>query len=132
MLVSYLNTTDPNAAIKRIVASVSHALYNGNLRADCTSDGKMTRNGGQTRFVLRVKCSDGPGARRSPSGRRIPAATWEAHKVVMQQIFAEYPKCRIKSALATYHGREAFERLHEATYNHEVRAAGYTRAFGAL
>lgn len=132
MLVSRLTTANPNAAIERIVAGISHALYNGNLRADMTHCGNVTRNGGQTRFVLRVKRSDGPGARRAASGRRLNAATWEAHREVMRQLFAEYPEAHIKSALATYRGREDFERSHEATYEHEVRAAGHTHAFGDL
>lgn len=68
--------------------------------------------------TLRVRDSHAVGARRSASGRRTPAASWEAHRDFMRALFAIDPNGRIVTALADYRGAADFERKYCATAAH--------------
>jgi hypothetical protein len=82
-----------------IVAKVSHALYEDNLIPD--------PNAASMRLTTRD--SHGPGARRSQSGRRMRAACWHAWRDTLRELFEQYPDVTVRTALATYKGRDGFE-----------------------
>jgi hypothetical protein len=92
-------------AFEAIVVKVSHELYEGNII--------VHPNAASLR--LSVASSRGPGARRSHSGRRMAAACWHAHRDVLRELFSQYPHATVRTALATYRGREGFEDWFEMT-----------------
>jgi hypothetical protein len=98
-----------------VVATVSHALYDGNV-VPGWSDWPTVLNAAGTRFRGRVivKSSRGSGARRSWSGRRMPAACWHAFRDVFRVSFAVYPEAVFKTSLARYTA-ENFEATYPAT-----------------
>lgn len=81
-----------------IVAKVSCQSYDGNLI--------VHPNAASLR--LSVRSSRGPGARRSHSGRRMAAACWHAHRDVLAELFNQVPDATVRTALATYRGRDGF------------------------
>lgn len=94
---------------------------------------KFTSQRGRTiSGVLRVSNSRAYGARRSASGRRMCAASWEAHRDFMRALFLVNPAGRITSALADYRGAEDFERKFTATYSHQAGSQMQPVAFGDL
>lgn len=104
--------------VRAIVKRVSEEKYGHNLVVDAGDLGTVRRPG--TNFVLRVRLSKGPGARRSGSGRRTVAACWHAHRDVMMDIFAAAPDARLTSALADYRGAADFAASFPATGHHNV------------
>jgi hypothetical protein len=72
-------------------------------------------NGRLLRARVGVLSSREPGARRSWTGRRIPAACWHAYRDVLGALFEQRPQATVRTALATYRGREGFERAYPAT-----------------
>lgn len=66
------------------------------------------------RFTLRCVSSRGPGHRIGRKGQRLACACWHVHYAVLDAIFRLAPEARIKTALATYAGREEFLRMAEA------------------
>lgn len=84
------------------------------------------------RFVLRTTSKASPFMRRAASGRATVGVNWEAHRLVMVDLFSRYPTARIQSALADYQDREGFEREHGATYNKNTGSAYAPVAFGDL
>lgn len=77
-------------------------------------------NGRRVRFTIRTRDSKSHGSRRSAAGRRMPHASWEAHRDVMRALFQVDPAARIKTALATYEGSEDFERSFMSTEHKNV------------
>jgi hypothetical protein len=106
-----------------IVERVSAERYGGNVRVhqDARPIGSK-RDGSRYGFTGRidVKSSRESGARRSWSGRRMPAACWHAHRDVLSAIFAEYPDATIKTAMATYRGAEGFEDRYPGTADRNI------------
>jgi hypothetical protein len=86
-----------------IVAAVSHERYSGNV-VPGWSDWPNVLNAAGTRFRGRVivKSSKGAGARRSWSGRRMPAACWHVFRDVFRSAFAVYPGAKFNTSLARY------------------------------
>ena len=132
MLWKHVNG-DASLTVAEVVAVVSQQLYlySGNL----TVDGRAmpgSKKGNACRFVLRVKDSGSPPARKAASGRRTTSANWEAHKVVMEELFRRFPDSILVSALTTYTGRSDFERRHADTWSKNGRQsdqAGSVREF---
>lgn len=123
-------TKAPNITCERldnIVAQISSHHFDGNLI--CESE-QRTRS--SLLFTLRVRHSRGPGARRAPSGRRTVSATWEAHRLVMERLFAIWPNATLVTAKITYRGAADFIARHASTYNHEVGSMCAPVAFGSL
>jgi hypothetical protein len=50
----------------------------------------------RVRFTLTVHDSRGPGARLSPSGRRIAAACWHVHGLFFEELFKACPNAEIR------------------------------------
>lgn len=97
---------------REIVAEISTVCYDGNViveqEAHAHSDNRFTAR-------LRTKSSRGSGARLSWSGRHIPAACWHAYRDVLEAVFEEYPDARIRTAMATYKGRQGFRENYPGT-----------------
>lgn len=123
---------EPTDIIHNAVKAVSQEHYAGNL---VPYELRMVSHGARVwsaRFMLRVGDSHKEPARRSASGRRTNAATWEAHKLVMRELFKECPSVTIVSALATYRGKDDFERNHGETYWHNAGSRMRPATFGSL
>lgn len=94
-----------------VVWAVSQNHYGDNLEFKRQPE----KVGRAVAFTLTVDRSDGPGARRSATGRRISAACWHAHRDVLRAIFGVCPDARVKSAVADYRGVEDFEEKFDDT-----------------
>ena len=92
--------------LAKIVRTVSAKLYKGNI---IFKSGPEMVNTKKMTFALTVKRSDQPGGRRSPSGRKVAAACWHAHRDIMQELFNQFPEARLKSMMADYRGKDEFE-----------------------
>jgi hypothetical protein len=101
----------------RITDGISKAWYDGNIIVD-TSAHPIT--GTRCRARLRCRDSHGKGARRSWTGRRMPAACWHAYRDVMAAVFAKYPKARIATSMAVYNGRAGFQHNYPGTANKNI------------
>lgn len=105
------------ARVCEIVAEVSK-VYDGNVivHPDAHPAGE-----GDYGFAGRLRCvsSDGPGARRSWSGRRTPSACWHAYRDVLKAVFAEYPHATARTAMARYTGAD-FESQYPRTADHNI------------
>jgi hypothetical protein len=90
-------------AFAAIVADVSIRKYNGNVVLPGRGRPAALNQAG-TRFRTRVIVSDsrGPGARRTPSGRRQPAACWHVFRDVIRETLAAYPDTVLRTGLARY------------------------------
>ena len=62
-----------------------------------------------------VEDSKGPGSRTSWSGRHGKIACWHAYRDVLVEIFNINPDATVRTALATYKGREGFESNYPGT-----------------
>jgi hypothetical protein len=82
--------------------------------------------------TLRVRDSGGQWARRTATGRRTTGASWDAHRVFLDVLFALRPNARVRTSLATYKGAADYIACHRATYCHPVRHGGQTAEFGTL
>lgn len=121
------------------VQRVSDREYGGNITADLVQVGP-------TRIRLKINIHStfrripggpkvlAPGARRSPSGRAIKAASWEVFRDVLTQIFEWLPDCQIETALITYRGKRDFHLKYPATAAKNVGslAAPQSYAPGAI
>lgn len=115
----------PADRLEEIVSEVSRNKYGGNITF---KEMPASVNNRCLRFTLTVVDSNGDGARISPSGRRVAAACWHAHRDVFRAIFKEYPDARIKTSHADYRGEAHFDATFDATGNTPVQAAGGHRA----
>jgi hypothetical protein len=106
-----------------IVQAVSDNQYGGNVIFKRPPE----RDGRAISFTLTVKRSDGPGARRSATGRRISAACWHAHRDVLGAIFRVAPDGRVKSAFADYRGALDFEDKFDQTGLNYIDGYGTVR-----
>lgn len=125
---AWMAYTLANWATERV--SANH--FDGNLRCDVTGTPSPTRNYSMVRFVIRANSSRGPGARRTCLGHRSVAATWEAHRLVMREIFDKCPDAILVTAMATYRGKADFEQNHGVTYDHNAGSMMHPVAFGEL
>lgn len=101
-------------AFTDILTRVSRDQYAGNLRLDYEP---VRLNAAGTRFRLRIRAvsSRESGARRSASGRRMPAACWHAFRDVFIAVFDAYPDATVRTGMAVYRGRDGFHRDYPAT-----------------
>jgi hypothetical protein len=98
------------ADFEAAVVKVSYE-YGGNLTVHRDS----YQRGRLVRARVAVVSSREPGARRSWSGRRIPAACWHAYRDVLAALFEQRPRATVRTALAVYRGREGFEQRYPDT-----------------
>lgn len=103
------------AELRRIIDKVSRETTGGNLLHESRFERMGRDRSIVIRFTLQVADSFGKGARTAASGRHMPKASWQAHRDVMRAIFASDPDATLQTALATYKGRDDFERRFEAT-----------------
>jgi hypothetical protein len=114
------------AEVRAVVASVSADKYAGNLTFGRSfgvglRDESGARVGAKARFTLGVHSSKGEGARRSAptpwrNGRRLVAASWQAHYDVMLALF-DAGATRIKSSMADYRGAPHYSLLRSEGYS---------------
>lgn len=104
---------------EQIVRDVSNIHYDGNVIVGWGQWGPTMLGGTGKRFRGRVivQSSRGKGARRSWSGRRMPAACWHVFRDVVRATLAAYPGATFRTAMAYYTAANF-----EATYP----ATGYT------
>ena len=102
---------------KEITDRVSADKYDGNV---VVHHDAHPLSGNRFQGRLWVQSSRGPGARRSWSGRRMPAACWHAYRDVLMAVFSEYPDAIARTGLATYRGLEGFLRDYPATGERNV------------
>lgn len=118
------------AQVEAVVFGVSSDRYGDNLYPANVSDAS-TKTRHDTTFVIRAYDSSGPGARLAPSGRRTPAASWQAHYDVMLALF-EAGAERIKTGIADYRSLDAFLTHAPDTYWHHVGSAFAPAHLGQL
>jgi hypothetical protein len=100
---------------RAIVAIVSDSLYHGNVivAREATDLGGIRKPRISAR--LTVQNSYAYGARTSWSGRHMPAASWEAYRDVLAELFDRHPDALVRTALAVYRRKEGFEREYPQT-----------------
>lgn len=87
-----------------VVAKVSNKRFEGNLTFKTFQPLAKFVN-----FTLRVNNSKGEGAKITRHGRHTIAATWEAHRDVMTELFNQHPEAKLVSCRAKYNGKADFE-----------------------
>ena len=101
---------------------INQTHYDGNIEYNNYPDWK----GKFINFTIKVKDSKGAGHRlghqKTSSGnrRRLACACWHVHRDLMIEIFRRKPDAVLKSALATYNGKEDFESSFEGTYYRNI------------
>jgi len=85
----------------------------------------MNQTAACIQFTITVKSSRGKGGKISPSGRRVAAACWHAHRDFMKVLFALYPNAILQTMLATYRGVSDFEENFPSTGNINVGSRMY-------
>lgn len=66
-------------------------------------------NKSNTSFNVTLKAKSGEsGSKNSVSGRRMPKAGWDAHRVFLSAFFEACPQAKVKTVLAVYDGQEDF------------------------
>jgi hypothetical protein len=96
------------------------------------SNGNVYISGDLPNITLRCVSSSGPMARKSASGRKTRGATWIAHRMFFDVLYALRPNVRAATALATYHGAAEYIRDHGKTAHKIVQAGGRKTCFGDL
>ena len=91
--------------LSTLVARISRDQYSENIIFKRDPD----QVGNFLHFTLTVINSAGPGAKRSPRGRRIAALCWHGHRDIMRAIFNAFPDSLLITALARYEGQKGFE-----------------------
>lgn len=99
--------------LKSATAKIS-ARYDGNIivHQDAHSTGARSQS---CVGRLAVVSSRAPGARRSWSGRRMPAACWHAYRDVLAELFSVNPGAVIVTTMARYDGVDGFLRNYPPT-----------------
>ncbi len=104
------NTENRRQILHEALAHVN-TLYDGNA---CFNRYPETVRGAVC-FTLRVRDSKLAGHRVSNTGRRSPSACWHLHRDFMIALFDLAPTAKLKSAMATYTGRDNFRDTFEDT-----------------
>lgn len=99
-----------------IVEKVS-AQYGGNVELHTDAKPLSSRS---FRGRIVTKDADGPGSRRSWSGRRGRWACWHLYRDVMFAALLVNPEARIKSSLADYRGIYDFQLRYPQTANKNI------------
>jgi hypothetical protein len=124
-----------------IVDKVSRAKYEGNVIIRELADLHGVRRP-RIRVSLRTVTGKGsdrdscaPGSRRSASiysERRMPVACWHVFRDVFAELFEQHPTAIVRTAFATYNGRDGFESNYRATGNRNIGSAMYPRTMPEL
>jgi hypothetical protein len=80
-----------------IVQKISDERYDSNVIVGDSET--LSKNGTTFRATLRVKDSKKFGARTSSRGRHTPAASWEAFRDVLREVFDRWPNTYVSSML---------------------------------
>lgn len=99
--------------VEEIIYRVSREHYDGNVITDRQSARQLSSRSVNLR--LKVSSSRDVGARRSWSGRRMPAACWHAYRDVIRAILTAHPTATIRTGMAVYKGLEGFEETYPDT-----------------
>lgn len=92
--------------------------YADNVKLDLRDHSTLKIPGARGRIL--VKSSREAGARRSWSGRRMPAACWHLTRDVLAAAFDVNPDLRVHTMMARYIGRDGFNDLFPDTANHNI------------
>lgn len=107
-----------------LVATITRTVERVALEHYCPPTGPQLGNlyaaitwvrGRRVRFTLETRDPDVTGSRRSAQGRPMRKASWEAHRDVLRALFTLDPNAVVRTALATYDGRDDFEHSHLET-----------------
>ena len=90
--------------VLRSIVNIVSADYDKNI----VFKKEPEKSGNAINFSLRILDCNKKGARRSNTGRKIPAACWHAHRDIMELIFLWNPSARLVSILADYRGEKDF------------------------
>lgn len=127
MIVTF--SKDSHAAKQNMLSGVVRSIVDGVSVDQYRLDGELVGNlvaaitwyrGRRVRFTIETRDAYKRGSRRSASGRHMRKASWEAHRDVMRQLFSYDSQATIRTAFATYRGREDFEASFPATAHHNV------------
>jgi hypothetical protein len=99
-----------------IVRDVSERHYDGNVIVHPDAHALYGNGNGMT-GRLRTVTNDGPGARRSWSGRRGPTACWHAYRDALRAVLSADPTASVLTMLARYDGLTGFESTYPGTAN---------------
>jgi hypothetical protein len=105
---------DFEAAVAKVSPDYSDNLT---VHRDSHQSGRLLR------ARVGVVSSREPGARRSWTGRRIPAACWHAYRDVLAALFEQRPDATVRTAMAVYRGREGFEAHYPQTAYSNIGSA---------
>jgi hypothetical protein len=99
---------------RMVTSLVSRECYDSNLIVNDITDhhGKRRPRIGATLRTVTGKGGDkyssAPGARRSWSGRRMPAACWHTYRDVLNVLFEMHPDAIVRTSMAVYKGLDGF------------------------
>lgn len=115
-----LKSTLDARAVFEVVSAITWAHYEGNITVSAEDVGTTRDGRNKVRFTLAAESSFGRGARSAaPSmgrpGRKLPKASWQAHREVMQWLFEHDPAAHLKTAFADYRGGTDFKARFEST-----------------
>lgn len=126
----------------RLALERTNVKYRGNVEFNRTGSnyyqGEIRAAGGSVlRFSLNVADSRGPGHRMTPGmygakSRRLRAACWHVWRDFLTELFEIDPKATVRTALATYKGREGFEAEFPATYYRNAGSMAEPHDYGTL
>lgn len=104
-----LDTTLPIDRLQRI--AYEHGVELHGFTVDRVMSRGISKGKTRMHFLLRPLPGDaGEHTRRiSRYGRRLWACTWEAHRDFMAVLFERDPEAVLRTALATYIGRDGFQ-----------------------
>jgi hypothetical protein len=97
---------------REIVTELSVRRYNGNV---IVHQDAHALSGNRFRARLTVQDSYAYGARLSPSRRHTRAASWEAYRDVLSNMFFQFPNATARTREAVYQGEPGFLMNYPAT-----------------
>lgn len=127
-----------SVAALEVALDMANNRYDGNLIFNATGSnyhrGEIRPRGGTVlAFSISVASSRGPGHRvTAGNGRRLRAACWHAWRDFLAALFELNPQCTVRTSLATYRGRDGFQRDFPATFHHNHGSLLKPHEYGTL
>lgn len=129
----------------RLAMERTERRYGGNVEFDSTGsnfrrgDIRKRGTGSVLAFRLNVKSSHGPGHRVTAvsayaggKSRRLRAACWHVWRDFLTELFAIEPTAVVRTALATYQGKDGFEENFPETYFKNAGSLAFPQYYGSL
>lgn len=113
----------PFRTFHAIVDNISRDRYNGNITVHQDAKDLHGARKPRMRGRLTVISSREAGARRSWTGRRMPAACWHAYRDVLAEMFQRFPDATVRTSMATYKGKAGFLAQYPGTAHRNVGSA---------